>query len=494
MELCMKVHNVKLVNDFTMNFPLDKGLYAITGENASGKSTLVACASTVFFTMPMYEYFGRPDGDAFIEFTLGNATRKWHFLNGRWQQEFSHIRMGIKGFYEGSIVFGNRFKDTTFATIKKLDTIKSSDLEVANKFIKDNLGLILHDDEDYYNQLLKIKSQVAKENKLKGEPYFLKIGEKYISQIRMSTGENLLISILNSIHIVCRRRQQKRNFSPCIVFLDEIELALHASALRRLVNFLEIVSEEYNLAIFFSTHSLELIRSIDSKKIYYLHRHVDYRLEIINPCYPAFATRNLYSDDGYGNDAVILVEDELAKELVNKLLIEKSLLNNMRVKVLPTGGWANVIMLAHDVINTRLLLKGTKILLVLDKDIENDVMQFFKSHRKYKYLEIDFLPISSLEKYLKEKLIDNIDQKFYSRLENYVFHGRPLNHTIRKYKTKANWQNDKDGKTLFNMLNEELRNIQKSYSDLIQIVVMYLIENNTESVNTLTEYLRKKLN
>ena len=57
MELIMHIKNVKTIKDLRFTFPLEKGLYAITGENASGKSTLVACASSVFFSMPMYEYF-----------------------------------------------------------------------------------------------------------------------------------------------------------------------------------------------------------------------------------------------------------------------------------------------------------------------------------------------------------------------------------------------------------------------------------------------------
>lgn len=36
MELKMKIHNVKSITDFSMSFPLDNGLYAITGENATG--------------------------------------------------------------------------------------------------------------------------------------------------------------------------------------------------------------------------------------------------------------------------------------------------------------------------------------------------------------------------------------------------------------------------------------------------------------------------
>lgn len=65
---------------------------------------------------------------------------------------------------------------------------------------------------------------------------------------------------------------------------------------------------------------------------------MDDSLSINNPCYPAYATRNLYSDDGYGNDMVILVEDDLAKLIIERILIEKILLQNIRIKVLPTGG------------------------------------------------------------------------------------------------------------------------------------------------------------
>ena len=51
MDLIMNIKNVKSIKDFTFRFPLEKGLYAITGENGSGKSTVVACASSVFFHM-----------------------------------------------------------------------------------------------------------------------------------------------------------------------------------------------------------------------------------------------------------------------------------------------------------------------------------------------------------------------------------------------------------------------------------------------------------
>lgn len=494
MELLMKIKNVKSIKDLAFTFPLEKGLYAITGENGSGKSTLVACAATVFFMMPMYDYFGRPDEEAHIKFTLDDSTRSWNYYSNRWLQDTSPNKMELNGFYEGSIIFGNRFKDTSFSVIRILDGFSSKDMRTADEFVRINLGIILHDDPDYYKKLYILKWSVAKDKGLSGEPYFYELpNNKYVSQARMSTGENLLISILNSLYIVRRKRKANNDGRPCIVFLDEIELALHASALRRLVHFLQQISMELELSIFFSTHSLELIRGIKPQNIYYLTKQIDDSITITNPCYPAYATRNLYSDDGYGNDIVIFVEDDVAKCIVERILLEKDLLQNIRIKVLPTGGWTNSITMAHDVISSRLLLKDTKIVLILDRDIKNDVPNFMSSHKQYNYLKPDYLPISSLEKYTKDKLVINFDDKFYKKLDNYLFQRRPLSTILSKYKSNGKIDDDKDGKTLYGMLINELRSIKKDREDLAEIVVKYVMESDNQMVNELTEYLQKRI-
>ena len=494
MELIMHINNVKSIKDLTFSFPLEKGLYAITGENASGKSTLVACASAVFFHMPMNEYFGKPSGSATIEFSLGEATRKWEFSNNKWQRSSSLKRMSLSGFYEGSIIFGNRFKDTNFNALRILDNISTEDLDVADEFVQTNLGIILHNDPSHYRKLFSINDRVKKDLRLAGHPYFYQVDDgKYISQARMSTGENLLITILHSLNLRRFHRMKFDDGRPFVVFLDEIELALHASSLRRLVIFLKQISEELNAAIFFSTHSLELIRDIKAQNIFYLERQLDGSIMITNPCYPAYATRNLYSDDGYGHDAVIFVEDDLAKCVIDRVLIEKDILNNIRIKVLPTGGWTNTLVMAHDVISSRLLLNGTRAIVVLDRDIQNQVPDFMKNHKECKHLEPDYLPISSLEKYLKQKLVDQVDPDLYKKLDNYVFQGRPLSSILTKYKTEVDVDADTDGKKLYGILINELRSIRKDREDLIELIVKYLMETDNAIVDSLAAYLTKKI-
>ena len=58
MKLKMHISKIKCIRDFTIELPIERGLYAITGQNGFGKSTIVTCASSVFFNLPMKDYFG----------------------------------------------------------------------------------------------------------------------------------------------------------------------------------------------------------------------------------------------------------------------------------------------------------------------------------------------------------------------------------------------------------------------------------------------------
>ena len=111
MKLKMQINKIKCIDNLVIDLPIQKGLYAITGQNGSGKSTISACASSVFFNVPMKEYFGNTDADASIRFELANSKRSWSKRGSAWVKNSSGPTMNIKGFFEGSLIFGNRFKD-----------------------------------------------------------------------------------------------------------------------------------------------------------------------------------------------------------------------------------------------------------------------------------------------------------------------------------------------------------------------------------------------
>lgn len=489
MKLEVRINKIKSIDYLEISLPVDKGLYAITGQNGSGKSTLVTCAATVFFNISMKDFFGTTEDDSFISFYMGGAERHWTKENGKWIKDYIG-EMNIKGFYEGSIIFGNRFKNTNYDLLKSLDRISDSNLEPASNFVRENLGLILHNNVGFYEKVFKTNSEKLGDRfDFKGDLFYYQKGNWRVSQFHMSTGENLLISVLYAID---KRNKQRGNLvKPCVIFLDEIELALHPSSLKRLVDFLKNISVQYNYAIYFSTHSIELISNIPPENIFFLERHSDDSIEILNPCYPAYATRILYDHQGYDN--IILVEDDLARMIIRALLRENALLSNKLVHVLPCGGYTNVIDLAQEVITSNLVGKVSNIAIILDGDIENEAKSYMTRNNIQNNIPLNFLPIESLEKFLRLRLVDSVDHTLFRHLNDYVFHNISLTKIIDNYMTSGNREIDRNGKKLYAFIDDELRARGRNREELIDVIVRFLIEKKGPEIERTTRFLKSQL-
>lgn len=489
MNLKLTIKNIKSIKEISLELPVDKGLYAITGENATGKSTIAMCAASLFYRFDTYQYLGKLPEDSAILFDYNGQTQRCTYDCHGEMKKTGHIN--IKGFFEGSLIYGNRFRNTSYSTVGKLDAILDSDIEVADGFIRENLGLLLCNDKSYYQDLFRLKQGLQNKYRLGGVPFFYKRNGIRIHQAHMSTGENLLLSILYSLKM---RIDDRGNLDiPCVVFLDEIELSLHASSLRRLVIFLKKIADEYNMAIYFFTHSIELIRDIVPEHIFYLQKYIDGSIDIINPCYPAFATKNLY-DSNLGYDDVILVEDDLAKIIIHTVLREHALLNSKLVNVLPCGGWQNVLRLSNDIMQSNLLGESSKIIVILDGDIQTEVRPFLSQNNIALSTPLNYLPIPSLEKYLKNKLYDNVDKALTQELDNYIFHKVGLRNILQNYKNNGPYsKDDSNGKELFSILLEEVVSNGKKREELVNIVFRYINDNDTERMGKIVAFLKKQL-
>ena len=106
------------------------------------------------------------------------------------------------------------------------------------KVPKDN-AFSFENDKSYYKGLMKIKNRAtATKYKFKGIPYFSNYNGHLVSQFRMSSGESMLISLIDFINnlIVKAKSKPQDRF---LFLIDEVELALHPGAIDRLIIFLE---------------------------------------------------------------------------------------------------------------------------------------------------------------------------------------------------------------------------------------------------------------
>lgn len=495
MKLKMSINKIKSIDFIELELPIDKGLYAFTGQNGSGKSTISSCASSVFFYMKMNDFFGNTDNDSGITFELNGGKRYYKKVyenhNNKWKwTRKTEGEFKIKGFFEGSLIYGNRFRNTNYNTLRKLELIDETLLKEGSEFIRQNLGKILHNDINFYPKLFTVKNSDLPSNiHINGDIFYYEKSGRKISQFHMSTGENLLISILNSLNI--RNSDRTTIDIPCLLMLDEIELALHPSSLKRLVIFLQEMSDNFNYAIYFSTHSLEIISSIKPENIFFIDRHIDNSLEIINPCYPAYATKILYDQTGY--DYVILVEDDLASIMINRLLRNNSLLNNKLIHVLPCGGYSNVLELAQDVVLSNLMGRNATIMVILDADVKDEATNYISKNKISNNIPVNYLPVESLEKFLRENLFVKVDKHLYRTLENFIFHQISLRTIIEDYKNSGEHIKDNNGKKLYNRIDSELRNRNKSRNDIIEIVIKHIEENHSNDLEKIITFLKKKL-
>lgn len=446
-KLNIKIEQLKNINNIELNLPIETGLYAITGANGTGKSTIMTVISKVvrnsaFNVFQPHDY----SSNSKITISYDGKENSWTKASKGWSCSSTDI-ISLKGFYEGSIIHGMRFIDANYDTLLKAERVNNTILTDADSFVSRNLSYILHGNYDFYTNLKRIKNRTLAQLKaFKGIPYFIEGTNGIVNQFCMSAGENMLISLLHMLNVVIVRPAKSEDVR--LILIDEIELALHPSAIMRLVDFLQKLATEYNLAIYFSSHSIELLRKIKPSNIFHLQKELD-NIAIVNPCYPSYATRDIYQHSGY--DFLILVEDVLAKYILENIIDENALYKSKLINILPSGGWENVLKMQDDICKSNLAGVGTKVLSVLDGDVKPDFEQLYKQKGLYTNLTINFLPIHSLEKYLHEKIIVNKDADFFKEIGDRFFKVKSLKEVVDSLIKKN------DDKAFYNYLIKNLK-------------------------------------
>lgn len=272
---------------------------------------------------------------------------------------------------------------------------------------------------------------------------------------------------------------------PLLFLIDEAELALHPAAIDRLISLFNEKIKTSNLIVIFSTHSSEIINRISPQNIYMLDNRGGV-VTALNPCYPNYAIRNLYVPNGY--DFIILVEDELAKAVVERVIRANNLCKSRLWYVIPSGDWGQTLKLQNDMQKSGLLGVGKRVISILDGDVQQEGDA---KAAEFQITLYTYLPVKSIEKYLKKKLISEEDIDFIKLIGDKYFTQRSLADIISDYKQNYPVGKDNNGKKLYKMICSNLLKNGISAEKFLQYLCedIYEYENFTQFIKTISRML-----
>lgn len=474
MEIRLDIENIRNIKKANLVFDFDKGLNSIVGGNASGKSSIMILLSLLVkqSSKELIKYYEFCENSE-VKLTIDGKKDVWRFRKTRrtgdyifdWIQTEDEIKAPlnrVKGYYEGSVFYGSRFHDYQLIEeyMKSSGFIDGSDLMVPAPFIRDTMSYILHGKKGMYENLLQIRTiKIAKDHKFRGKPYFLKVDNNHlISQFEMSSGESMLLSLVDFINSYIVQGGKHEGVRDLIFIIDEIEISLHPSAVDRLMTFLEELvvehQEKFNIIVIFATHSTEVIGRLNPNNIYLIENDNGI-VDAINPCYPNYAIRKLYIPNGY--DFLILVEDELAKLFVDKIIRDNNLCMNKLKCTVPAGGFRQVAKLHDEILRNNIIGVGRKIISIYDGDVKEEVATM----PEYASMPKLFLPINSVEKFLLDILVKNKNKDFSKVLGDKYFTLNSLDSLVDEYKSEdAKWKSEtNNGKKLYRKLIHNLKGL-----------------------------------
>lgn len=350
---------LKGLND--INIVFSDSLTAIMGVNGSGKTTVIHALAC------LYQPDGNGENHKFPEFFVPNTDSLWkgselhvvnEFINGNTHEVLPSRQYG-KGFDRWTPKYQTRpyrnvyyigidsclpdiekktpMSRINYKTRELSDRVSRKAIEKSAYILNKNYEQLL--DNTFYNKhLLGVK---------------LKDGLKY-SSLSMGSGEQRVIKIINVL---------LRAEAYSLILIDEIDLLLHVSALRRLIETIYDIAVDKHIQIVFTTHSLEMTTLPNYVMIQYIANYIDENRSLVfnrltpdlifNMTGQTFKTHYIY------------VEDELAKSIVRELVRKKNLSSS--IGVVTYGAIENAFTLAASFIIQE--KSNSTNLIVLDGDL-----------------------------------------------------------------------------------------------------------------------------
>lgn len=396
MAITITIHNVKGINELKFEVPARPGLYLLTGINGCGKTSLLASlyrmgnpnAFKELLKLSSSALYDKCDGS--IKYSINNNDVTYTRKNIRWVPSPRKNTNILNQSGYSSVAFFPPSGERLY--VHDEDLIGPRQIMAAEEWLK--LGLNEVFDTQRFSNLRRIRIEEGARGRRASNrtniAYLNRANNKYYTEKNFSFGEILVLNLLLKLHNIPNNG---------LLLIDELEIALYPKALVALYKYLERIAVNKHITIIISTHSASLINI--AKRIILLEPQNNGTTNVIYDCSVARALGEIALQDDILPDAIIFVEDIMAKYYI-KAIIKKINANTVNIpdyRIIAIGPYTSVIQF-HKQTKGGIFTRRTKLLSLLDKDVETDAIPYYRSYEPQSNFMLTYYELEDKIKFL----------------------------------------------------------------------------------------------
>ncbi|MEO1774168.1 MAG: AAA family ATPase [Pseudomonadota bacterium] len=346
------------------------GVHLLAGVNGSGKTTLLGCLHRIGFSGAFATYFPKIYGNRFddlssamITYSINGRSVFYRHAGERWAPLPRRNATLLADFGYPDVVY----QGATAERITPAPDGLGRWLRPALKELRAALNRVF--DTPKFDTLFYTNRTRGAGNRA----FLLRVhpppNAKYHTEKNFGLGELCVLNLIQKV-LDCRNNS--------LVLIDEIEMALHAQAQIRFVQFLIDIAARKNLTILISTHSSTLIKAFGRKRLLFLHKNSAVaRTTVVKECFAAFALGQIGEGEEREPDARFLLEDDAATSILEtfvKLVLDRKygadVVARPTIYYVPVGPFTSAIQLLDRGIF--LSSEGAHLVAFLDSDVRDE--------------------------------------------------------------------------------------------------------------------------
>jgi len=439
------VENVKGFNklDVTFDFSSHK-LIVLTGKNGIGKTTLIK-AFKLLTDAQVFDKTssqGALNGTSKITLELHESNPVVFKFSDRFKSLDTRDRLPpekeVKA--ELPIPFGDRFSHYS--------DIASVDPELRANYAASNYETAVELKQFFVSVYgVNTKFEELLQTRISGKLYYFvkNTGDYYQREDHFSSGEFFLIQLFRLIKSGAK-----------LIIIDEVDIALDASAQIRIYKALDEVLAEINCSVILVSHSLALMKTVPVGALCYLENNNEGLT--LEPRSFGYIKSDLF---GFrGRDRYILTEDRVLKGFIEYIINKFNIKTFYQYEIIEVGGQPQIEGMLKSNQENEIFGAPNLVIAVVDGDI-------FEKIRNRSESDVISGPVADIELFIWKNRVELLSDA-----------------TIAPFKEA---KKDKDtAKTYWNKL---IRSNQKTEQDLYQII----IDQNDAAVAQFSDHIKQHL-